>query len=197
MENTAIIEILKSGIVKGGQTCSIDDVDNKVSEIVSLKRITITWQRYIACEKYGHCRFSRYSFVIVRGNVNDMEVYWVCQLRVLFRMKVNGCLKEMAFVNSMQLTHKVDETEEIHGCINLRWSTDDEIDRTHSRMEEHSTPSPWFGLVEVTNIVSVVQVIRQYYSVKDFKAKQHWSKHRFCVNRFANVGSNMSVEDTA
>ena len=134
--------------------------------------------------------------MIFRGNVNEKEVYWVCQLRVLFRMKLDGRLKEMAFVKFMQLTNVLDETEEIHGCISLRWSTDDEIDWTHSRMEEECTPSPWFGLIEASNIVSVVQVIRQYYSVKDFKTRQHWSKHRFCLIRFVTVGSNISVEDT-
>ena len=106
-------------------------------------------------------------------------------------METNIGLKEVAFVKFMQVTKPLDEVEEIHGCINLRWSTDDEIDRTLSIMDDDSIPSPWYGLVEVCNIISVVQVIRQHYSIKEFKTEEHWSKHRFSLNRFARVCSSM------
>ena len=57
-------------------------------------------------------------------------------------METNIGLKEVAFVKFMQVTKPLDKVEKIHGCINLRRSTDDEIDRNLSIMDDDSIPSP-------------------------------------------------------
>ena len=188
------IEIVKSGIVKGGYCCTLDDVDSNSLEIVRISRKEVLWQRYLATESYMNSTHSRYSFVIMEGTVNERTVYWIGQVRALFRIGHGKTTnREMAFVQFLEVTTAKDEIEKIHGCVNLRWSTDDEVDRTVGIQNgyEDTIPSPWFALIETKAILGVVQVIKQYYNFNDFLPEIHWSKHRYCLNRFQKVGSSM------
>ena len=96
----------------------------------------------------------------------------------------------------MEVVEPVDAIDDVHGCICLRWSTDDDIYHNSYSLEneEGARPSPWFGLEHFTAIQSLVHFVRQNYPVNPFLQDMHWSQFRYCLNRFQIVGNRYDIK---
>lgn len=188
------IFVVNSGIIdRGGHTCMAEGIE-KGRKITCLFQSKITKQRVVASTKYSHGGKRRFSFVIVRGATLEGEsCYLVTQVRALFYCRRNGELRAMAFVKYMDVVPPMDNTEKMLGSVCLRWSTDDDVDYTTMKVpvDERNPPAPWFDIVDFSSIVSVVQVVRQRYSLQDDTTRRHWATHRFCVNQHITVGEDV------
>lgn len=193
-EHIQKICIVRSGVVKGGFVCDKDSVDLKQLTIKKLIRKKEIRQRYVSCENYRNTNRSKYSFVIFELNDRNSGkgCYIVGQIRALFIHAINGCRKEFAVIRYMEPIKPKDEIESTLGCSIFRWSTDDEIDYTTKPelFDYRNPPSPWFDIIQVSQIISVVQLIRLRYNIVETDDGTHWCRQRYALNRFIEIEMN-------
>ena len=108
----------------------------------------------------------------------------------LVRVKEGGTSNyaELAFVQYMEYAPPTDNLDDVLGCVTFRWATAGEIDHTSSTSTASRTgkqsAAPWFGIADISAIISAVHVIRKDYPVPPFSAEKPWWQRRFYINRF-------------
>ena len=185
------IVVVNSGVVEGGYISVKDDVINGSILINYIRRGTSLKQRVLASESYGLTGKEAFSYCLVQGLDSDGKtIYHVVQVRLLFYIQVDGEWVPKAYIRYMDIVKPKDKVEELLGCVCLRWSTDDEKDYTNGKniIDENNPPAPWFDIVPFKRLISVVQVIRQRYELKESACNSHWTGWRYCLNRFKQVG---------
>jgi len=192
-EHICHIMVVKSGTVEGGFVSNLDDINPVRYEIENVRRMRKMTQRYVADSNYGSSNNKRNSFVMIRVNTEgrNENIYWIGQARLLFWHVVDNIPKEFAMIRFMETTKPLDELEATLGCIILRWSTDDGIDYTKRKQlyEVNHPPSGWYDIIEVSSIVSVVQVVKLRYKLEEKKDSDHWCLNRYALNRFLIPGN--------
>lgn len=195
---TKSLYVVKSGTVIGGYSASKDCIGKGNMRIEKIFRGEPLKQRVVATEKYRGTDHDRFSFALIRGtNVDGEFTYHVVQVRALFHCDISGVTKELAFVKYMDVVKPLDGAEQILGCVCLRWSTDDDVDYSilDNSVNARKPPAQWFDIVDYDNIQSVVQVVRQRYEIGEEACRKHWATHRFCLNRFRDIGSPVADGD--
>ena len=184
------IVVVNSGVVEGGHISVKDDIRKSSTLINYIRRGTSRKQRVLASERYGLTGKEAFSYCLLQGLDSEGEtIYHVVQVRLLFYIQVDGEWVPKAYIRYMEIVKPKDKVEELLGCVCLRWSTYDEKDYTSGKnsIDENNPPSPWFDIVPFERLISVVQVIRQRYELKE-SGCNHWTGWRYCLNRFKQVG---------
>ena len=89
-------------------------------------------------------------------------------------MSVSGgtSVEEFAYVQYMEATDPVSNTDTEPGCVCLRWATADEEDRTldiqQSLNDSHVLEGEYYGLVPFSSIDSTVTVVRSNIAIVPF-----------------------------
>lgn len=74
------------------------------------------------------------------------------------------------------------------GCVCLRWSTGDEIDRTldisRYAVQENIFTGEYYSIVSLSSIVSTSQIMKSSIFICPFTTTLPWPLYQFYINRF-------------
>lgn len=163
-------------------------------------------QRLSGCDKLGANRRMRNSLVFVPGIVEDRSVYTVARVLLLFRLKSHkdsGGIKDV-FVQYMDCTSALDETDEELSCVCLRWSGTEEEDHSIVTREELNdktelNASAWYKVERFNAVCSILHVVPDNYGLPQLSRSLLWAYHPFYINRpyredFPKLGSIQTKE---
>lgn len=91
-------------------------------------------------DSFGGDQKPKISFVLLRGSESGGDGFRVGKVLLLFRVKSKNNYttteEELAFVQHMDCTELMDETDEVLRYVCLRWSTSGKVDYSKMREEE-------------------------------------------------------------
>ena len=198
------ITVVKSAYVIGGflpQYSNYNDTRNGLTYIPPSFK---SKQRIFATKSFGSSKKPRFSFVTMQAPSTHHGDVWVGKVFALVRIKPSDQDDpiEFVFLQYMDIIPPENNIDETLGCISLQWSSAEEVDRSHpqytiSRMKKqpsNSIPGPWYGLVQCSNILNTLHILRKNFPVTPFFQETHWLRHKFYINRFYIDPTSKQVE---
>lgn len=87
-------------------------------------------------------------------------------------------MKKVSFVRNMDVTSPRDDVNRALGCVSLRWSTDDNIDRTLAEKDQNFgaqvlKTSEWFSVESLCSIKRTIHGVRENFSVAPYSGGYH------------------------
>ena len=203
LESSVYLTFVQSGYTDGGFTPSLlDCTESSDGYVLHLKRTyKKTRQRVFGISWDRKNMHKKQSFVVVQGDQNkEFKPVWVAHVLLLFYLQLprDKEPRQYAFVQYMEVTKPLNGVDEALDCVCLRWSTDDEIDRTidipNQLNVSHIETAEWYDLLPFSSIIGTVQVLRSNIPIAPFSDPLPWPLHRFHVNKYF-LSKDVAIDD--